>query len=337
MILRLSRFFLYVQVSAPGLEFRKRFSLLTCCVLFAAPAYTWGSDTSIPIREIGQNRSFKDKAESLIDESHLQLRTGLSPEDQAIEKAVRYEIVEDETTANASAQRVDGVNFTFIGLGLLSVMDWVSTALAIDSEFGEHSCATAYITQLAADMNGNGAAALQNQAPKKVGSPFIFAQSHTDLCPAMSELTFRSRARALSIRDLYFAGSIKLIIAHELGHHIHRDTWSPPANDEESRAREAAADSFCFRTLALSGTVPIEGLPVMILATSIEGFSVEKEVDSDHPAAVRRLRNLIEESERAADSDEAVRAALIRSGRMQEWRQMIMVLKQQLDQLETRE
>jgi hypothetical protein len=286
-------------------------------------------------QQIGQLlRWYKDRADHLIGEFRPQIRTGLSAADRAVEESIHYRVVANTGNANAQAKRIDGVNYTFIGAELIQVIDWLATALAIDTSFGERACTAGYISYLSDGINGNTAAVISGNKLKAVASPFGFAQLRPDLCPNMTEAVFRNRKNADDIRELYVGGSIRLLMAHELGHHVHHDTWSTAASRRESREREKAADEFSFRILALSGTVPIEGLPLILLFTSVEGFSAEGESASDHPAGVRRLRDMFEASDEAISSNEVVRAALIRSGKLNQWKQMVALLKQQVDQMD---
>ncbi len=277
---------------------------------------------------------YKSRAEYLIGEFRPGIRSGLSPEDRAVEESIHYRVVANTTNANGQAKRINGVNYTYVGAELIQVIDWLATALAIQAEFGQQGCTAGYISYLADGINGNTAAVISGHPLQAVGSPFIFAQLRPDVCPNMTEMRFRARQRAVDMRELAVAGSIKLLMAHELGHHVHHDTWSKATSKQDSRDREKAADDFAFRTLALSGTIPIEGLPLILLFGSIEGFSVEGETASDHPAGVRRLRDMFEVSEKAIDSDEEVRTALVKSGKLTQWKQMVTLLKQQVDQMD---
>lgn len=277
---------------------------------------------------------YKGRAEYLIGEFRPQIRSGLSPEDRAVEESVHYRVVANTGNANGQAKRINGVNYTYIGAELIQVIDWLATSLAIDTAFGQRACTIAYISYLADGINGNTAAVISGHPLQVVGSPFVFAQLRPDLCSDMTEMRFRARQRAVDMREMYVGGSIRLLMTHELGHHVHHDTWLNAASIRDKRDREKAADDFAFRTLALSGTIPIEGLPLILLFSSVEGFSVEGETASDHPAGVRRLRDMFEVSENAVDSDEAVRAALLKSGKMAQWKQMVALLKQQVDQVD---
>jgi|GEM_PF-2610388 len=304
--------------------------VLSLATVFVSPARS----QSVSGQDINQQLQwYKTRAEFLIGEFRPQIRSGLSSQQQEIERRVQYRVV---VTGNANAQaRVSGsIGYTDISAGLVQVIDWLSHALAISAEFGKRACTMGYVKYLADGIEGNSSAVASHQPLQPVGSPFVFARLRPDLCPGVTEARFRARQRAVEIRELFVAGSLKLIMAHELAHHVYGHTLSRPVNLKASRERERAADEFSFRALSLSGTIPYEGFPVILLFSAVEGFSIEGETASDHPSGLHRLRDMAAFSADAVESDEAVKNALINSGKMEQWRQMVAGLKEEIDELD---
>ena len=274
---------------------------------------------------------YKGRGDYLVPELRKEIRKGLSPADRELESNVQYDVI-STWNANAQAIRRNGASRTGVAAGLIAVIDWVSTAMAIDAEFHKRECAAAYITALTDTISGNSDAAAGAGVFRKIGSPFAFAYSEPKLCSGISMATFRANQRADDLRELWVAGSLDFILAHELGHHVLGHTRIGPRDYPESRERETAADKFAFKTMAGAGMNPGLAMPIVILWSELEGFSVEGE--GTHPAGVRRLRALIAAAKDAVDSDPETKAAMRRNGTQAQWDKFVTTIDGQLSVLE---
>jgi hypothetical protein len=274
---------------------------------------------------------YRNRGDYLVPEFRKELRKGLSSADRMLEEQIQYDVV---WTWNANAQAIhrNGVSRTGLGAGLLVVLDWVSTAMAIDAEFHKRQCASEYITSLTSAISQNSTAAAGIGSFTKIGSPFAFAHDKSQICSGITISAFRANHRADDLRELWIAGSVEFIMAHELGHHVLGHTASKPKNYPESRERETAADKFAFKTMAGANVNPIFAMPMVILWSKLEGFSIEGE--STHPAGIRRMRALVAAANEVVNSDPELKAALRRNKTQEQWDKFVSTLDEQLSVLE---
>lgn len=270
---------------------------------------------------------YKSRGDYLVPEIRKQIRKGLSAEDQKTESEIQYDVI---TTWNANAQavRLHGVERTGIGAGLLAVIDWVSTAMAIDGRLNRPQCGEEYIKALSDAILNNSDAAGGSGKFKVVASPFLFAQSQPKICSGVSFSTFRADEKADDLRELWISGSLAFILAHELGHHVLGHTSRNPSSYPESRERESAADKFAFKTMAAAGSNPVLAMPIFLLWGQLEGFSIEGE--GTHPAGIKRMRAMVAAAQEVIDSDPEMKEAMQRNDSKGQWQQFVKALDAQL-------
>jgi hypothetical protein len=237
-------------------------------------------------------------------------------------------------TWNANAEAIDLADgpHSGIGAGFLAVIDWVSTAMAIDYKFHNNRCASAYIHSLSNAIVQNSRAEGGMGKYAMIDSPFAFAQSSPTLCPGITEARFRADQHADDLREAWISGSLEYVLAHELGHHVLGHTTTRPKDYPESRQREANADAFAFRVMAKARSNPLLAMPVMLLWCDLEGFSIEGE--GTHPAGVRRMRVMIAAAEQAVNADPEVAAAMQRDGTRGQWETLIQKMDSALAEAE---
>src|SRR6266542_1006942 len=139
-----------------------------------------------PARAQGMSASqtlewYKNRGDYLVPTLRKEIRKGLSAADRQLDIQIQYDVI-PTWNANAQAIRINHVPHIGIGAGLLAVIDWVSTAMAIDAEFHKRQCASAYITFLTDSILQNSKAASGKGSFAKSGSPFAFANSEPLLC-----------------------------------------------------------------------------------------------------------------------------------------------------------
>jgi hypothetical protein len=276
---------------------------------------------------------YKSRGDYLVPEIRKEIRKGLSAEDRTTESEIQYDVI-STWNANAQAVRLHGVERTGIGAGLLAVIDWVSTALAIESRLNRPQCAAEYVTALKDTILNNSDAAAGSGNFRIVGSPFLFAQSQPKICSGVSMAAFRADQKADDLRELWISGSLDFIVAHELGHHVLGHTSSNPSSYPESRARESAADKFAFKTMASAGSNPVLSMPIFILWAELEGFSIEGE--GTHPAGIKRMRAMIAAAQELIDSDPEMKEAMRRNDSKGSWQKLVRNLDAQIGAIEER-
>ena len=274
---------------------------------------------------------YKNRGNYLVTDIRKEIRAALSRADRTLEEQIQYDVI-STWNANAQAIRRNGVSRTGISAGLFAVIDWVSTAMAFQAEFHKNRCASAYIDYLTDGFLKNSKAASGAGTFTKVGSPWTFAYYNPQICSGISLPVFRTNKRADDLRELWVRGSIEFILAHELGHHVLEHTASNPKDYPESRKRETAADKFAFKTMAVAGMNPMFAMPIVLLWSELEGFSIEGE--GTHPAGVRRMHAMVAAAKEAVDSDPEVKAALRRNGTQEQWDTLVRTLDAQLSVIE---
>jgi hypothetical protein len=197
--------------------------------------------------------------------------------------------------------------------GFVQVIDWMSSAMVIGDRLGEAECFGSYVEYLTNGTLENNDRIASHQPLEPVFSPCIFARRNRSLCPGISVESFRAHPGADGMRELLLAGSLKFLLAHELGHHLlgHVGTHGSAG---VVRDQKKAADEFAFHATALSGSNPIEAMPVLMLFGALEGFSLEGEEGRNHPAGVRRFVTMVEAGERMIANDEKAVAYMRSNG-----------------------
>jgi hypothetical protein len=309
-----------------------RASILSFLVITMAAAAEAQQSTVEQFRQ--QLEWYKSRAEPILSEVRDELRSTLSAEQRATEATISYRILLDGN-CNAFARRVDGRRTIETTAGFVQIIDWVSTALAIGDRFGAPDCLAEYMDYLTDGILDNSDRIAAHERLQPVASTLKFVHDNRDVCPRVTEASFRAKPGADDMRERLLRGGIKFLAAHELAHHLLGHVGRMPGNVEAIREQERRADEFAFSRMILSSTSPIEAMSVLLLYGTLEGFSIEGEDTSTHPAGVRRFATMIEAAERLISSDAAAVAAMRRDGKYDEFVTGVRQMRQRLVEMET--
>ncbi len=250
---------------------------------------------------------YAERGNFLVQEYRKEIRPGLSAEVRDLESRIEYKVIRSPAVG-AFALQQGGRAQIHILAGTLEVIDWMATATVI----GQRSpgCFRAYYGHLAAGLRAN---TRQQRGVEKVHTPFAFASSNPGTCPRIRSSDLVG-TEADDIREEFIAINMKLIMAHEIGHHAlkHR----PVLNDslEARRTRESAADAFALDTLIRNGDLAFMGYQVFLLFSEAEQNTPDEEKGATHPSAERRILALIEGTRKALDQENSLSRKLRNAG-----------------------
>ena len=228
------------------------------------------------------------RAKVLILDERRDIRETLSPGEQRRERGIEY-VVRNTNGFNAFAYREDSQDRIMITSGFVELIDWYSTAFALTAAYGAHECAMSYYDYANNIIFDNDRVGSGNRKLTAVLSPFGYLLKHRDICPPITVDEFKANNKADGLREFAIRASLRMLLAHELGHHLLNHPLTKAKSLEVHRQRETDADSFAFRKMIAEDYNPIAAIPVMILFCGIEGYSMDGEGRSDHPAALRRM------------------------------------------------
>lgn len=276
---------------------------------------------------------YKDRGEVIRADLLQELRRGLTPAQARVESEVQYRIFAENGNTAAYAAVLEGARVVDVGAGLLQVIDWVSTALGALGAFPSGSaCAESYVPYLAEGIRENSRRGRRKAPLLPVAAYFTFAPTHLDKCSGITEARFRKNPRADGARTMLFAGSFKLLLAHEMSHHLlgHVGTASKRLSLSEVRQQETDADKLALRLIVRTGTNPLEALPLLMLFGALEDWNV---LGGDHPATVDRFKWAWEAANAILKDDPEFEQSLRKSGQWDGWSKAVAVLKERFDEL----
>jgi hypothetical protein len=271
---------------------------------------------------------YKTRGETVRSRLLTELRTALTAQQTAVESQIEYRLFADNGNIAAYATRLNGKRVVDVGAGLLQVLDWVATASAAVLPFRTGGvCANAYVPYLSDGIRDNTRRRDRRVLLEPVKSFFAYAESHSE-CEGISEPAFRASRNATAARDMAFAGSFKLLLAHEMSHHLHGHVDLPrPSETSASRARETQADKTALVLLTKSGTNPMEALPLLLMFGGINEFA---DTGGSHPSSVERLRWAWEAAGELLKEDKEFKRFLERSGQYEQWQRTSAMMEHAL-------
>jgi hypothetical protein len=262
---------------------------------------------------------YKQGGERHVRALRPELFANLDSRSKSIEKAISYEVFE-EGNLNAYARIENGRRTVVLSAGLIQWIDYTATAVIIDQHFKRTDCGHDYMVYVAQGVAENsyrkrtGRGALQ-----PVGDPFAFMRDVKSNCGRMSSTQFTSNKTAMALRDLLINSTMKLLISHEVAHHVLGHLEGRRAsNDAESRRQEAEADAWALKRLVVTDSNPIEAMPLFLLFAYLEGFDLD-ESGGTHPTGINRLHELAISAKKIFDQDAEFQQYLRSQGKKEKW------------------
>ena len=267
------------------------------------------------------------RGRSVVAEFKEQVHPHLTAEESAIAGQITYSVI-PSPVANAQA-RIDstGRRRIEIGAGMMLTYELFSVAMVMQ-QYGNPQCGKEYINVL---FDGIAEATYLKdlgQASQPGVEPFRYAAQHPEFCKDVTLQRFRASPAAMKAQQALLGGSLRWLLAHELGHHLRGHVKSRPRDTEDSRQREEEADDFANKIAAKDGPDAIMWAMPAYLTMARLGASGENESKSTHPAGARRARIIFDSLRDLPDKDASFRADLKRRGLLDAWGQKIeMILK----------
>jgi len=256
--------------------------------------------------------SYTAWAKLLILDERRDVRKVLSLGELSRERDIDYEV--DNTNGVRAFAYKDpkdhSKDYIVISAGLVEIIDFYSTAYALAGAYGANACADSYYDYANNVVLANDRAAANGSSLNFQLGPIEYLVKHRDICPQVTRDAFKSNKTAASLRELAIEACLRMVLAHELGHHLLNHTSTRSQSLEDSRQRETAADAFAIRTLIAEKINPIVAVPVMILFCGVEGYSADNEFRSDHPAAARRVLAMLTAGRDQVRADPTLSASL---------------------------
>ncbi|HWY67789.1 MAG TPA: hypothetical protein VNX88_03940 [Terriglobales bacterium] len=259
-------------------------------------------------------KSYAQNGDRLISDIRPRFRRALNPEDRSLESSLDYEI---KITGNTNAFSLPN-HQTIITSSFLQVIDSMATVMAAAQAFNTPECLGSYVEYLGEGTRNNTWLVAHGRPAEPVAMAFGYWQLRKDICGGLTEATFRSNQKADDLREYLIQGSLIYLIGHEFCHHkFHDNTFRMVKPEQKERdqargfdvtrevtpseqvAKEERADLFGFRKMVEMDYPPMAAMPVLVFFVGIEGFSPEAlGDDDDHPAAVVRFKDMIDETEK---------------------------------------
>lgn len=255
----------------------------------------------------------------------------LSAKERSIAEQIIYRIVATPA-ANAQA-RVDahGQRRIEVGAGLMLTYELMSVAMTMQA-YGNPQCGKDYIEELFAGIDESTYLSRLGQKARPGVEPFEYAARHPSNCQNVTVRNFQENSNAMRGQQALLGGSLRWLLAHELGHHLFNHVMSAPENTADSRRRESEADSFANRIAVVDGPDAIGWAMPAYLTMIRLGASGENENASTHPAGARRARILFDTLAALPDKVPAFRADLEARGLLQSWSEKMSMIRKAIEE-----
>lgn len=299
--------------------------------------------TSFVLPAVAQNNVYEElhqfyrtRGTALVKDARAEVVSTLTPAQRQVEETIGYSIPVSGN-ANAFARRLNGQRSIEITTGIIQMIDFLSISISAGITMEKSDCADEYMAHVFDGISRNSSRVAAGLTPNvRVAGPFLYASEHGGACRGLTVEAFRRHPMADTIREGMIAGSIKFLVGHEIGHHVLNHAGTKPASLADSRERERAADTLALRAMARTDTNPILGLPVMVLFGGVEGFEIEGEASSTHPAGVARLVTMLDAGRKLLANDPGFKAHLRQTGKENEWSAFIDALDGKVKELQQR-
>lgn len=95
-------------------------------------------------------------------------------------------------------------------------------------------------------------------------------------------------------RDILLTGVVTFVLAHEMAHHVLDHSKKPAVSFADSQDREIAADKWASDTMIGGQTAPFLGCFAFLYFAALDLDALKHEEERYHPADIRRLHSLID-------------------------------------------
>jgi hypothetical protein len=233
----------------------------------------------------------------------------MNPSDLALDASVYYNVKPyADIDAYADFDDYGGRRITIM-TGLLRDINYLAAAQVLSYAFDERACFFKYdhyITELPKPpiLTPNKFAMTKPfYCPK--GSIYALAHTQPDesLAHVQPEATWAEEGNDITFYGLMF------VLLHEFAHFKHHDLGPEPMQKSQMRKREADADAFAVNFMLDMNVNPLIALPVLSVVAGVENRRID-DGNSNHPAALKRMRMMVERSERGMRSKKFQRSLL---------------------------
>jgi hypothetical protein len=220
-----------------------------------------------------------------------QLRPLLSEQDRRILDEIDFR-VSDFSYVQAEAYKNDsGRRIVMMHLGIAFVITAFADADYVASK-GFRQCSVAYLTYLQTVIVANTVA---RAPPNRLPIGIIGDFSHPS-CTGVMQLLVNTTPDVMDLLAIEKGQSIAVVVLHEIAHHVLGHVDKQARTLEQSREREAAADSWALTKIIEFGGHPAALLPWAMFQGSLP-LTLEAEGQSTHPAGPRRALEIIKKAQ----------------------------------------
>jgi hypothetical protein len=234
-----------------------------------------------------------------------------SDSDKIIEDKIVYRVT-PVPGVNGFAYVRDGQRYIDIPAGMIEIIDWVGTNGAITTAKGKQLCGAEYVQYLGDTIADNTALFYSNLKLREATSPYQFYYSHATECPQVAPDEVNAQGQMNDLRQIMTSVMLQLVLAHEIGHHVHNDVFSNVSWCEQQH-RESRADQYSYNVLERMGNPPSVGINLMLIFATVEGFSAD-DANKNHPAALKRMLAMLETTQEVYRTNPALREGLQSTG-----------------------
>ena len=210
----------------------------------------------------------------------------MPPDERAILQEIDVRMPMDYDITRVVAYRDDTgrvieISFGFFGTAIQFCDDEVLADYYAPQDPDIYNKLEAYLTNLNDGIDRNEQSFGQDPVPLPRFAPFAGI-------PAETAAGFEAREDFQVAAGNLRMAAIAFALAHEIGHHVlgHADS-PPPESAAESRAREAAADSYAVELTMRVGVPAFGALPALALFAAAEGETLDP--GATHPLATCRI------------------------------------------------
>ena len=246
-----------------------------------------------------------------------------SPKVAELDRNIRYRVVPDATFL--AYARVGNRRSITVSSGAVQAIDTVSTVLASVAAFGNH-CPMRYLARFGEVHRDNMQSVSRGFPAKGLIDPLSWMSAH---CRGPDRATFMAHPTANTMRELMLVGGLKLLVAHELGHHWFKDhLLDDNSPDSQTKEHEREADRFALKIVAATGGSPFDAMALIVLFVYIDfyaGWPV-----GTHPTGLERMATLADAAFDVARADAEYQRYLRENGNLDQWVKFEQLVRQVL-------
>jgi hypothetical protein len=264
-----------------------------------------------PLNDHAQDDPYVAFGDGQIADLRSELHEHMTSAEVSLDQSIHYYTVHS-SEINAGARMHDGRREIIVNSALLEAIDDVATMETIAFLWNSMDCFQSYSDYFGNSVDANASLLLHGLQGHAVTKPFPYLYSHKNICPQLSpDIITKDERQAGGLRTIFIRESIKWVLLHEFAHQLHDDVLHPEAKLSDSkkldasREQEAAADSYAFKAMINPPELPTVAVPAIVLFCSQEHYSLA-DAKSDHPAAVRRLKAMMDAARSSPQWDKAI-------------------------------